>query len=132
MNTFIANVKQWVILDKQLQYVNGKTRTLRNAKSEITKELCEYIQVQSNDRKVVEITDGELRFIEKREYTPLSFTYIQERLEEIIQNKDQVYKIIQYLKKNREVRVTSEIRRIEYSSVSSEEEPDTLPITNRI
>ena len=113
------NLKKWVVFDKQLKFVNEKTRQIRESKTALTKELCGFVQQQNLGNKVIEITDGELRFIEKREYSPLSFSYIKDRLEEVISNKADVERIIQYLKDKREIRITHEIRRIEYESDES-------------
>ena len=116
---YIENLKKWVVLDKQLRFVNDKTRQIRESRTKLTNELCQYVQQHPHlGNKVIEITDGELRFVEKREYTPLSFSYIKECLDKVIASPADVDRIIQYIKDNREVRITNEIRRFEY-------EPDT-------
>ena len=97
-----------------MKFVNEKTRQIRDSKNTLTKELCDYVHTQHMDNKVIDITNGELRFVEKREYSPLTFSYIKECLDEIIIDKSQVETIIQYLKDNREVKTSREIRRIEY------------------
>jgi hypothetical protein len=112
---YIENLKKWVVLDKQLRFVNDKTRQIRESRTKLTNELCQYVQQHPHlGNKVIEITDGELRFVEKREYTPLSFSYIKECLDKVIASTDDVDRIIQYIKDNREVRITNEIRRFEY------------------
>ena len=59
----------------------------------------------------IEISDGELRFFEKKEYTPLSFGYIEKRLHEIIADDEQVKLIVSYLKDKREVNTSLDIKR---------------------
>jgi hypothetical protein len=110
-------LKKWVILDKQLRFVNNKTREIRESKSKLTQELCEIVEQYPHlGNKAIELDDGELRFVEKREYTPLSFSYIHECLDKVISNSADVDRIIQYIKENREVRVSHEIRRTEYET----------------
>lgn len=114
-NSYADKLKRWVILDKQLRFVNNKTREIRESKSKLTQELCEIVQQHPHlGNKAVELNDGELRFVEKREYTPLSFSYIHECLNKVISNPTDVDRIIQYIKENREVRISHEIRRTEY------------------
>ena len=116
MDMFIENLKKWVVLDKQLKFVNEKTRQIRETKTALTKELCDYVHDRKINNKVIDITNGELRFVEKRDYSPLTFSYIKECLDEIISDKTQVDMIIRYLKDNREIRTSYEIRRIEYDN----------------
>ena len=121
MNQYVDKLKKWVVLDKQLRFVNDKTRQIRESRTQLTKELCEFVHQHPHlGNKVIEITDGELRFIEKREYTPLSFSYIKECLDKVIASPADVDRIIQYIKDNREVRITNEIRRFEYEPDSNE------------
>jgi hypothetical protein len=108
---FAQNIQKWVILDKQLKFVNEKTKQIRESKNELTTELCDYIQQKQWTNKPIDITDGTIKFVEKREYSPLSFGYIEECLDKIISDQSQVDYIIQYLRDNREVKTTCELRR---------------------
>jgi acetone carboxylase gamma subunit len=107
---FIQNIKKWVLLDSQLKIVNEKTKKMREMKHELIKQISEY----SNNHKInnkITITDGELRITEKKEYSPLTFTYIQECLQKIVSEQEQVDFIMKYLKDNREISVVPDIRR---------------------
>ena len=59
----------------------------------------------------IEISDGELKMYEKKEYSPLTFSYVEESLAKILADKSQVDYIIQYLKSNREIKSSPDIRR---------------------
>ncbi len=109
--TFSEKIKKWNVLDKQLKYVNEKTRQIRETKNALCNDICEHAKRNGWDNKSIDINDGTLKILEKREYTPLSFTYIEETLDEIISDKEQVDYIVQYLKDHREVKTTYEIRK---------------------
>lgn len=107
---FIQNIKKWVLLDSQLKIVNEKTKKMREMKHDLTRQISDY----SNNHKInnkIAISDGELRITEKREYSPLTFTYIQECLQKIISEQEQVDFIMNYLKENREISIAPDIRR---------------------
>jgi len=107
---FIQNIKKWVLLDSQLKIVNEKTKKMREMKNDLTKQICDY----SNNHKInnkITITDGELRITEKKEYSPLTFTYIEECLQKIISEQEQVDFIVKYLKDNRQITTVPDIRR---------------------
>ena len=109
---FIENIKRWVLLDSQIKMVNEKLKKMREMKSEALEEIIQYATERNIDHKKIEITDGELRFYEKKDYQPLTFTFLEEHLGKIIKNQDQVEEIIEYLKENREIYVSLDMRRI--------------------
>jgi len=111
---FVENIQKWVILDKQLTLVNEKTKEIRENKHRLTNDICDYIQNKNLSSTKIEISDGELKMYEKKEYSPLTFTYIEESLAKILTDKSQVDYIIEFLKKNREVKSSVDIRRTLY------------------
>lgn len=117
-DSFIQNVQKWVVLDKQLKYVNEKTRQIRESKNALSANICAYMQQKQWTSKPIEITDGVIKCVEKREYSPLSFSYIEECLDELIDDKDKVDYIIQYLKDHREMKTICELRRTETATVN--------------
>ena len=59
----------------------------------------------------IKITNGEIKLFEKKEYQPLSYSYIDECLQKIINNKSQIEYILNYLKKNREIKTYLDIKK---------------------
>ena len=108
---FIDNVKQWVLLDSQLKIIHEKTKRVRETKHKLNDEICEYMQQNNLIGNKIGITDGELRIVEKKEYPPLSYGYIERTLAEIIPDKKQLDYLIQYLKDNREITTVLDIKR---------------------
>jgi len=108
---FAENIKKWVVIDTQLKTIHEKTKQAREMKNNIQESIHTYMEKNNLLDKKIGISDGELRFVEKKEQTPLSFGYIERCLGQIIPEKSQVDFIIQYLKEKREQTVVSEIRR---------------------
>ena len=108
---FIENVRKWVLLDTQIRTITEKTKLIRELKQKITIQICDYIVNKNIQHKKIEISDGELKLYTKNEYSPLTFSYIEECLSKIISNKENVQYIIKYLKDNREIKHSSDIRR---------------------
>jgi len=109
--TFIENIRKWVLVDGQLRIINDKTRKLRDIKHDLTMDICTYMRENKLIDKKIGITDGQLKIYEKKEYSPLSYGYIEKRLAEIIPDKTKVDFIIQYLKEHREITTSHDIRR---------------------
>ena len=108
---FIENIQKWVKLDSQIKAVNDKIKLARERKNQLLADITEYIESNNMETTKIEISDGELRFYEKREYQPITFAYIEESLGKLIADKKQVDCIIHYLKENREITVSTDIRR---------------------
>uniref|UniRef100_A0A6C0JM62 Uncharacterized protein n=1 Tax=viral metagenome TaxID=1070528 RepID=A0A6C0JM62_9ZZZZ len=107
----IENIQRWVLLDSQLKIVNEKTKKIRETKTQLCDKICEYMDQNNLTQNKIGISDGELRIIEKKDYSPLSYTYVERCLAEIITDKTQVDYIIQYLKEKREITSSLDIRR---------------------
>ncbi len=107
----VENVKKWTLLDSQLKIVYEKTKKMREYKSKLGKEIIQYMESKNKLKAKIQITNGELSFYEKKEYTPLSYSYIETCLAEIIRDKSQVRFIMEYLKEKRNIKTKTEIRR---------------------
>lgn len=107
----IVNIQQWVLLDSQLKIVNEKTKKIRETKADLNQKICKYMDQNNLTQNKIGISDGELRIIEKKDYSPLSYTYVERCLAEIITDKKQVDYIIQYLKEKREITSSLDIKR---------------------
>lgn len=103
---FLEDIQKWELLDSQLKIVTEKTKKMREMKQILSKRICDYID--TNPQYKMKTT---IRVYEKREYTPLTYGYIQECLEQIIKNPEHIDYILDYLKENREVKITQDIRK---------------------
>ena len=108
---FIENIQKWSTLDSQLKIINEKTKSMREMKHNISSQICNYITENNLQNKKIQISDGILQYHDKKEYPPLTYTYIENSLKKIIPNEEHVKHIIQYLKENREVKSSPDIRR---------------------
>lgn len=107
---FIQNIKKWVIADSQLKLLHEKTKQIREIKHKITEDICNFVE-DHNINQNIEISDGELKIYEKKEYSTLTYSYLEECLDKIIKNSDHKNYILQYVKDNREIVTSLDIRR---------------------
>lgn len=110
----VENVKKWVVLDTQIKMANEKIKSMREMKMNLTHQICNFYEENNMKNKKIGISDGELQIFEKKEYSPLTFGYIEKVLKEVIKNEEHVHHIIELLKKNREIKTNSDIRRKSY------------------
>ena len=104
-------VQKWILIDNQLQTLQEKTKTWREWKKKINDTIVENMTEKGIDHKILSIPNGELSVQEKREYSSLSFGYVEECLQDILKDEEKVQDIIDYLRDHREIKTTREIRR---------------------
>ena len=118
MNTeFVENVKKWATLEKHLKLLNEKTREIRSQKNDLGDSICEYMEKMGTPHKPIELSDGVIKITEKREYSPLTFSYIEECLDAIISDKSHVDLIMDYLHEHREITIVNELKRTYHKSI---------------
>jgi len=108
---FIENIQTWVMIDSQIKLINEKVKKARETKYKVLEEINTYVAENKIENTKIEISDGELRFYEKKEYQPITFGYVEDSLGKIISDKKQVDFIMNYLRENREITVSKDIRR---------------------
>jgi hypothetical protein len=109
---FVENVKKWVLCDQQLKLIKDKSDNIRDIKHALGSAICTYMDENNLSQNEIEITNGKLKIYEKKEYSPLTFSYIEQSLAKIIQDKSHVQYIIQYLKENREIKTSTDLKSI--------------------
>jgi len=110
--SFEQNIQQWVSIDNQLKIYNDKIRELRERRSDVTEAIMEQQATDKNlPKSVIQISDGKLKITESRVPEPLTYKYLEKCLSEIIKSEEQVTQIMDYVKKKREIKVVSEIKR---------------------
>jgi len=108
---FIENIQKWVAIDSQLKTIHEKVKKARETKNQLMGNIYEYVEKKSLTNTKIEISDGELRFCDKREYQPISFGYVEDCLEALLKDPKQVETIMDYLHEHREVKISKDIRR---------------------
>ena len=108
---FVSKVKRWVILDTQLKMVQEKVKTMREEKQHLSTEICDYLDKNNMAHKKIGIHDRDLRVYEKKEYSPLTFTFLETHLATLMTDPTQVDFVIDYLKDHREIKSVLDIKR---------------------
>ncbi len=111
-HTLESKIKRWVELDNKIKENTEEVRDIRTEKAVINDEILEIIEEKQLGKATVNITDGKLRFVTAKHTAPLTLTYIEKCLGELITNAKQVEQIMTYIKKNRETKTTTEIKRV--------------------
>ena len=105
------NIKQWVRLDDQLKMVNEKSKEIREKKNNIEENILVYVEKNNLENATAKITGGKLKFIETKQTAPLTLKFIEECLNQTINNPLKVKEILAHMKEQREIKYIKDIKR---------------------
>mgnify|MGYP001223446315 CR=1 FL=1 len=108
---FQNNIKSWVQIDNQIKKMNNEISDLRARRNDIQEHITSYAEENNLDNAIIEISDGNLRFNNYKQCSPLTFKYIQKCLSECISDENTVEKLMDYIKEKREVKYQNGIKR---------------------
>jgi hypothetical protein len=110
-NHLDKTIQSWVELDNELKKLNEKTKEIRTRKNDIEDKIMTYVEDNSMNNSVVNITDGKIKFCEVKQTQPLTLGFLEKCLSEVIANQSQVKQIVDYIKSKRETKIVPEIKR---------------------
>jgi len=122
--TLETKIKRWVELDNRIKESNDIFKDIRTEKSVIHDEIIELVEEKQLGKVTVNISDGKLKFVSSKHTAPLTLTYIEKCLTELITNGKQVEQIMMYIKKNRETKISTDIKRVYNEKPSSAKKGD--------
>lgn len=112
MNSFEENIKQWVYLDNETKILNERLKEIRNKKTAVLNNINYYVETQNLENAVVNISDGQLKFVKSNTPQSLTLGFLEECLFDVFKNEEQTKRVMEYIKSKREIKVNSDIRRI--------------------
>lgn len=106
-------IQEWVAVDNQIKTLSSKVKELRDVRNISETTILKYIETNKIDKATTSITisDGKLRFVSCKQTAPLTLKYVSDCLEKCIKNKDQVEYIMSFIREQREVKLTTDIKR---------------------
>ena len=108
---FEEDVKNWVMIDNKIKQESENIKVLRKKRNHLTTKIFSYAEENNLENAVIEISDGKLKFQQSKQTPPLTYKFLEECLNDCIQNEDQVKQIIKFVKSKREYKYVSDIKR---------------------
>lgn len=123
-SSFESNIKRWVSLDNRVKALNDEAKALREEKSAINDNISQHIEANNLEKATIQISDGKLRYVTTKTQSPISLKYLESCLNDCISDGTKVKEIMNYIKENREVKETTELKRY-YNKKGKEDEEET-------
>ena len=116
MNDLKEKMNQLIRLEFELKTINNNVSILKEEKLKIEKEIKEIMIKENLKDKIFILQNKKVKYNESKSYQSYSLTYLEERLNELVEDKQTVTYIVQYLKENRKTNINSEIKILDYNN----------------
>lgn len=104
-------LQQWVTIDNQIKLLNDKLKELRDKKNTLNTNITKYAEKNNLMNTTMRFGDDKIKFGTAKVQQPVTLTYLEKCLSEIIKNETQSKQIFEYIKNNRETKTNPEIKR---------------------
>ena len=108
---FDKQIQKWVEIDNKIKKMNVELKSSREMKNDLETSIMTTVNNKKLLNTSLSLPDGRLRFVETKTTNPISLTFVEQCLNNIIPNKSQVQHILKYIKEKREIKINSEIKR---------------------
>lgn len=108
---FDKQIQKWVEMDNKIKKMNAELKTSRELKNDLETSIMTTVNNKKLLNTSLSLPDGKLRFVETKTTNPISLTFVEKCLNDLIPNKSQVQHILKYMKDKREIKINSEIKR---------------------
>lgn len=109
---FDKQIQKWVEVDNKIKKMNAELKSSREMKNELETSIMTTVNNKKLLNTSLSLSDGgRLRFMETKTTNPISLTFVEQCLNELIPNKSQVQHILKYMKEKREIKINPEIKR---------------------
>ena len=107
---FKKRIKEWVSLDNEIRMVNDRVKELRDKRNSINEDIIRYVETNQLNASTIQLSDGSIKFGMQKIYSPLTYTFLQDILKNILP-ENELKKIIAYIKENRISTTSTNIKR---------------------
>jgi hypothetical protein len=108
---FDKQIQKWVEVDNKIKKMNAELKSSRELKNDLEKSIMTTVNNKKLVNTSLSLPDGKLRFVETKTTNPISLTFVEQCLNDLIPNKSQVQHILKYMKEKREIKINPEIKR---------------------
>ena len=112
MEQFQHRIKEWVVLDNQINKYNTKLRDLRKLRTTISKRAVNFMETSEQEGLVINIADGKLKYFETKTRGQPNITFLRNCLMEYFNdNNDEVTKLVKFIQERLPVKEDKGLKR---------------------
>lgn len=108
---FEKYVQYYLILDQEIEKQQEQLKKIKLKRAELHSKIIDIMKNNSWEKSVLDAGIYKLHLVEKKQYTSLSFSYIEKCLDMLLSNKNSISVIMNKIKSEREVKTSFELKK---------------------
>ena len=108
--SFESTIRDWITIDQELHELTAKIHDLRARRTELDKKIITY-SADSN-AKMFKYGDVKMKLTDTNVAESLTFKYLEKCLSNMVKNENQVKQMMEYIKRNRNIKQGIHIERV--------------------
>lgn len=108
---FSDNIKKWVSIDDEIRELNQELKNKRLQRSNILESILQYKSDNNLDGKIIKYNEQTLKFSKTRQYQCITYEFIKICLNDLIEDREQIQQILDYIKEKRTFKNVEDIKR---------------------
>jgi hypothetical protein len=104
-------VQEYSVIDEELQELSAKQKILRDRKTELQTIIIQTMKDRNLENRTMKQGDHHYCIGTRKQYSSLTFSYLESVFEKMIPDKTNRNFLLQYLRENREVKTVDELKK---------------------
>ncbi len=110
-DNFVEDIKKWVEYDNKIEAYNSKIKSLKEEKLSLSNRITLHMETNQMNNTIINITGGKIKLVEQSVAAPLTYKFLEEKLNQYFNDNSKTKDIIEFIKQNRNVKKNSFLKR---------------------
>ena len=107
-----ADISRFIDLTDKLNKLNEQAKMLREERNKVEKKIFNFTESNNITDLSIKTDDGNFKFCKVTQSQPLTFKYIEACLKRVINEPDEVTKMVNFIKNSRETSQSMVLRKV--------------------
>ena len=103
-------LQSYLNIDAELQELAERQKALREQKHLLQDSIVELMKSNNLETRTIKLSGRQINLVPRKQYSGITFGYLDKTLGELIQDPDQKSYVLQYLKDHRTMKEVHELR----------------------
>jgi hypothetical protein len=112
--TFDSYVHKWILVDNEINSLQEKLKKWKEMKQTLGTKIKQIMEERQWTGHVLDIPNGTLKLTTKREFSSLSFGYLEECLESFVPDPVNRDIILDYIRDHRVIKESQDLKRFHH------------------
>jgi len=113
MAEFNQLIAKWIQVEDEIKKYNVHLSKLRETRTQLNTQIAKQLIDTKKQDAIIRTSNCNLRLYNTKISSPISFKYLEQTLPDLIDDDGQIKQIIKYLKSKRNVKITTELRKVQ-------------------